>query len=108
MTNTLHAISTGLASGPFALLVKLATAGALLTSLAACETYAARRDTISSNAGDAVRSNIALHTEDFWPRQSFDPNIPMRGARAVANTRAYDARTVGAPTAEAMPREGSR
>jgi hypothetical protein len=103
MRNAMNTLPAGLLGS----LVKLAAAGALVTTLAACETYTARRDAISSNAGDAVRSNIALHTDDFWPRQSFDRNVPMRGTRAVNNLRAYDARVVGAPTAVAETSPGA-
>jgi hypothetical protein len=98
MTNAMQFLSYGR-------LARLAAIGLLATTLVACENYAARRDTISSSAGNAVRSNIALHTDDFWPRQSYDPTVPMRGTRAVNNVRAYDARVVGAPTA-AAPQEG--
>jgi hypothetical protein len=98
MRNVIRTVSTGLPGS----LVRLAVAGALVTTLAACESYLARRDTIDMSAGNAVRSNVALHTDDFWPRQSFDRNVPMRGTRAVANTQAYDARTVGAASAAAQ------
>ncbi len=84
-----------------AAVIRLATLGALVFTLAACENYIARRDTISSSTGNAIRSNVALHTDNFWPRQAFDRNVPMEGTRAVANTRAYDARVVGSPTATA-------
>lgn len=66
-------------------------AAGVVTTLAACSSsYVDRRDPISPTLGNAVRSNIALHTDDFWSRQAFDPNIPMRGARAVNVVRSYD------------------
>jgi ABC-type uncharacterized transport system auxiliary subunit len=95
MRNVLKTVSTSL-PGSF---VKLAVAGVLVTTLAACDHYLSRRDTIDMSAGSAVRSNVAIHTDDFWPRQSFDRDVPTRGTRAVAVTRAYDAQTVGAAAA---------
>ena len=65
------------------------------TSLAGCETYGERRDTMTIGAGDSVRANIAMHTDDFWPRQAFNRDLTFDGERATRNVRAYRERTPG-------------
>ena len=63
--------------------------------LAGCETYGERRDTLTIGAGDSVRANIAMHTDDFWPRQAFNRDLTFDGERATRNVRAYRERTPG-------------
>jgi hypothetical protein len=54
-------------------------------SLAGCEHWFARRETISYQGGDAVAWNRAIHMIDPWPAVSADTTIPVSGRR-VANT----------------------
>jgi hypothetical protein len=52
--------------------------------------YAAREDTVTLSAGDAIASNAALQIPTPWPRYSSDTTIAMDGeriARAVARYR---------------------
>lgn len=52
-------------------------------------TYYERRETISLHAGDAVASNIAIHTIDPWPYSAGDQTIPGDGHRAAAAMERY-------------------
>jgi hypothetical protein len=71
-----------------ATLVWLALPAAALPALADPYDYRDRRDTITSSAGDANASNIAVQTVDPWPPYAKNPNINLDGRRAgLAITR---------------------
>jgi hypothetical protein len=60
------------------------------SALAGCsDIYYVRREAISSGAGDAVASNIAVQTVDPWPPNVGNTNIAMNGDRAVLAAQRY-------------------
>ncbi len=71
-----------------ATLIGLAVAAAALPVLADPYDYRDRRDTLTSSAGNAQASNIAVHTVDPWPRHARNSRINLDGRRAgLAITR---------------------
>jgi hypothetical protein len=68
--------------------------------VAACQDYAARRDTIAFHAGEAAAYNKAVHTIDPWPAGSFRTDLDFDGERAVRAIERYEA---GAAAAAAAP-----
>lgn len=74
----------------------------LASVLGACddpefEQYRARRDSITTQHGDSVKSNIAVHTIDPWPKHSRNTTIGMDGHRAVLAGERYRANKVIEP-----------
>jgi hypothetical protein len=74
---------------------RLALAATAL-SVAGCQNYAARRDTIAFHAGEAAAYNKAVHTIDPWPAAAARADIPLDGPRAVRAIERYEQ---GAPAA---------
>jgi type IV pilus biogenesis protein CpaD/CtpE len=56
--------------------------------LAGCE-YLDRRETVSLHAGNAVASNLAVHTIDPWPYEAANQQIPGDGRRAATIMERY-------------------
>jgi hypothetical protein len=80
----------------------------LVLALGACSEYLDRRDTILLGAGDAVQSNIVVHTIDPWPaaaRRVFEPTNGDRLVRAVERYRNTQSGATG--TAAAPPQAGA-
>ena len=78
-----------------AALLGLAVSAAALPVLADPYDYRDRRDTITSSAGNANASNIAVHTVDPWPRHAKNPRIHLDGRRAgIAITRYQQNRSI--------------
>lgn len=74
----------------------------LAAALAGCddpefEQYRARRDSITTQHGDSVKQNIAVHTIDPWPKHSRNTTIGMDGHRAVLAGERYRANRVIEP-----------
>ena len=67
---------------------RLALAAATL-SVAGCQNYAARRDTIAFHAGEAVAHNKAVHVIDPWPAAAARTDIAF-GPRAVRAIERYE------------------
>jgi hypothetical protein len=66
---------------------------ALGLTLAGCNQYWERKETVAFSAGDAVATNAALQVPDPWPRNVGNTNIPMDGDKARL---AYDRYRKGA------------
>lgn len=62
----------------------------IATSLAGCDHWLARRETISPQAGDAVAWNRAIHTIDPWPAASANTTIPTSGRRIATVIERYE------------------
>ena len=62
----------------------------IAASLAGCEHWFARRETISYQGGDAVAWNRAVHTIDPWPAVSADTAIPVSGRRVARAIERYE------------------
>jgi hypothetical protein len=78
-----------------AALFGVAVLAAALPVLADPYDYRDRRDSITSSAGNANASNIAVHTVDPWPRHAKNPRIPLDGHRAgIAITRYKQNRSI--------------
>jgi hypothetical protein len=58
--------------------------------LAGCNSWLARREAISYQAGDAVAWNRAVHTIDPWPATSRDTTITTSGRRIARAIEAYE------------------
>ncbi len=67
-------------------IIRVGGACALALTLAGCNEYLDRRDSISPVSGDAVRQNMVTHVIDPWPPYSQNRNITLSGERAVENT----------------------
>jgi hypothetical protein len=86
-----HRISTTLGAA----LLWLAVPAALLPALADPYDYRDRRDTITSSAGNANASNIAIQTIDRWPPYAKNARIHLNGPRAgLAITRYQQNRSI--------------
>ena len=59
--------------------------------VAGCEPYEARRDTITSEVGNAVAHNVAVHTIDPWPPASSNQRIDVDGDRVLIAADRYKA-----------------
>jgi hypothetical protein len=70
------------------LLIRLLAITTSLIWLSGCE-YFDRRETISLHAGDAVASNIAIHTIDPWPYEAANQRIPGDGQRTADAVERY-------------------
>lgn len=58
--------------------------------LAGCsDIYFDRRESLSFQSGDAVASNIAVHTVDPWPRAAADRNLASDGERMQRAAERY-------------------
>jgi hypothetical protein len=68
---------------------RLALAAATL-SVAGCQNYAVRRDTIAFHAGEAAAHNKAVHVIDPWPAAATRADIPLDGPRAVRAIERYE------------------
>jgi len=64
--------------------------GAIALLVAACQDYAARRDTIAFHAGEAAAYNKAVHTIDPWPAASARTDLDFDGGRAVRAIERYE------------------
>jgi hypothetical protein len=53
----------------------------LAAVLGGCETYLARRDTITAGLGDTVRTNIVAQVDDMQPRGAASPNLAFSAER---------------------------
>jgi hypothetical protein len=67
----------------------LASTAAALPAFADPYDYRDRRDTITSSAGNANASNIAIQTLDPWPRSAKNPRLPLDGKRAALAITRY-------------------
>ena len=85
-------------------LLRTGAALAACALLAGCESWLARRETISYQSGDAVAWNRAVHTIDPWPAASADTTIPVSGRRVATVIERYEA---GPPEEGAAPAPGS-
>jgi hypothetical protein len=74
-------------------------AGLLALSVAGCNAYLERRETITSYAGDAVAANRAVHTIDPWPAGVADDSIPVSGSKLVGVIERYERRSSAPPAA---------
>ncbi|MBN9673745.1 hypothetical protein [Roseibium aggregatum] len=54
--------------------------------LAGCADYMSHRDTVSFGAGDAMQTNIAIHTVNPFPPQAYETDLDRDGA-SVANAQ---------------------
>lgn len=71
---------------------------AVAMALGGCsDIYYDHRDTVSLGAGDAVATNIATHTVDFWPREAGQRNIVSDGQRMQGAVERYRTNKVTAP-----------
>jgi hypothetical protein len=59
--------------------------------------YTQRRLTVSSTAGNAQASNLAIQTSGPWPRYSQYTSIPATGSRMVKAVQNYESATGGGP-----------
>lgn len=74
------------------------TALALAAVLGGCsDIYYDHRDTVSLGAGDAVATNIATQTVDFWPREAGRRNIVSNGQKMQTAVERYRTNKVTAP-----------
>lgn len=69
--------------------------------LGGCADTLRRSDFLSDQAGDAVAANKAIHIVDPWPRESFDPRLPVDGGRVAAPVTRYRSGEAIAPPAVA-------
>lgn len=79
--------------------VKIAAiSGALSLLLGACsEIYYERSDFITSSAGDANASNIAVQMVDPWPRHAANRNIQFNGEKMQGAVKRYRENKVTPP-----------
>lgn len=75
---------------PTGRLAGLLAIAAVTLALAGCQDSLARRDTISSQAGDAIAANRAIHVVDPWPAAAANTDIPANGPRAVRAIERYE------------------
>lgn len=59
--------------------------------------YYDHRDTVSLGAGDAVATNIATQTVDFWPREAGRRDIVSDGQKMQSAVERYRTNKVTAP-----------
>lgn len=65
--------------------------------IAGCEPYEARRDTITSEVGNAVAHNIAVQTIDPWSPTSGNQRIDVDGEKVLVAADRYKAGKVIPP-----------
>lgn len=65
--------------------------------IAGCEPYEARRDTITSEVGNAVAHNIAVQTIDPWSPASGNQRIDVDGEKVLVAADRYKAGKVIPP-----------
>jgi hypothetical protein len=66
-------------------------AGVLLAALVGgcSDIYYDRRETLTFGGGDAVATNVAIHTIDPWPKAAADRNIPGQGTTMAIAAERY-------------------
>ena len=79
----------------YLMLVALAGFGTLAAGCS--DIYYDRRDTVALTAGDAVASNIAVHTIDVWPIGAGDQRIVTSGQKAQGAVERYRTNKVTPP-----------
>jgi hypothetical protein len=75
--------------------------GTALT-LAGCNQYWERKDTVAFGAGDAVAANLAVQVHDPWPAGARDTNIAFDGQRTALAIQRYKTGQVIQPKATSM------
>ena len=68
---------------------RVAALALVLAALGGCSEYLDRRDTIATEGGDAVATNVVTHMVDPWPRVSADRNIGFNGERMESAVERY-------------------
>lgn len=58
-------------------------------TLSACSEYQRRAEGVSPFAGDAVRTNIAIHTIDPWPRGANKNSLVIGADRQVERMKTF-------------------
>jgi len=76
-------------------LAALVCAGSLTAGCS--DIYYARRETITLSAGDAVATNIATQTIDFWPLAAGNQNLVTDGHKAQGAVERYRTNKVTPP-----------
>lgn len=72
---------------------------AAAAALGGCsDIYYDHRDTVSLGAGDAVATNVATHTVDFWPRAAGERNITSDGQKMQSAAERYRTNKVTPPS----------
>lgn len=59
-------------------------------AVAGCSEYLDRREGIAPTAGDAVRTNIAIHAIDPWPARAASRSYSIGAERPVTRIRSFN------------------
>ena len=79
---------------------RVAALALVLAALGGCSEYLDRRDTIATEGGDAVATNVVTHMVDPWPRVSADRNIGFNGERMESAVERYRTNRTYPPSKE--------
>ncbi|WP_156648459.1 hypothetical protein [Methylobacterium sp. Leaf108] len=73
----------------FALAVRLGLSLVPILSVAGCQDYLARRDTLTLDTGEAVQTNMAIHVLDPTPEAAGQFDREMNGERLQRGIERY-------------------
>jgi hypothetical protein len=84
---------------PLSRLIAASVAGAALGAmLGGCsDLYTDRRDSVGLSAGDALRANEAMQTNDPWPAHSGNTNLAFNGQKMQTAVERYRTNTPWVP-----------
>ena len=66
---------------------------ATFVALTGCSEYLDRQEGIARTAGDAVRTNVAIHAIDPWPPRAANRSLSIGAERPVTRIRSYNTAT---------------